>query len=48
MRTQNINYWMNNEQRNEKGKRCAVNSSEYTFEDIAEYLLKREKEKNAA
>ena len=48
MRTQNINYWLNNEQRNDKGKRCSVNPSEYSFEDIAEYLLGRENEKNAA
>ena len=45
MRTQSINYWMNNQQRNEKGKRCSVDKSEYSFEDIAEYLLNREKEK---
>jgi hypothetical protein len=48
MRTENINYWMNNQQRSNKGKRVAVDKSEYSFEDIAEYLLNREKEKNAA
>ena len=39
---------LNHQQRNEKGKRCSVDKSEYSFEDIAEYLLEREKEKNVA
>ena len=45
MRTQNIDYWLNNEQRTEKGKRVPVSDSEYSYQEISEfYLLNREKE----